>query len=44
MQITNQTSSVVGMMAKFEPGSKEYNLLLDRVRMGCAAQSRQIKN
>lgn len=29
-------------MAKFKPESKEYNLLLNRVKMGCAAQSRQI--
>lgn len=41
-QITNSTSSVVGMMANFEPGTKEYNLLVNRVKMGCAAQSRQI--
>ena len=41
-QITNATSSVIGLMAEFEPGSREYNRLADRVRMGCAAQSRQI--
>lgn len=29
-------------MANFEPGSPEYNLLVDRVKMGCGAQSRQI--
>ena len=42
MQITNATSSCIGVMANFEKGSKEYNLLLNRVKMGCAAQSRQI--
>ena len=42
-QITNATSSVIGLMAEFEPGSREYNRLADRVKMGCAAQSRQIK-
>lgn len=42
-QITNSTSSVIGLMAEFEPGSREYNRLADRVKMGCAAQSRQIK-
>lgn len=42
-QITNSTSSVIGLMAEFNPGSKEYNRLIDRVKMGCAAQSRQIK-
>ena len=41
-QITNSTSSVIGLMAEFEPGSREYNRLADRVKMGCAAQSRQI--
>lgn len=41
-QITNSTSSVIGLMAEFKPGSREYNRLADRVKMGCAAQSRQI--
>lgn len=29
-------------MALFDKGSREYNLLINRVKMGCAAQSRQI--
>lgn len=29
-------------MSLFDKDSKEYKLLLDRVKMGCAAQSRQI--
>ena len=41
-QITNATSSVIGLMAEFSPDSKEYQRLLNRVKMGCAAQSRQI--
>lgn len=42
MQITNNTSSVIGVMANFPKDSDEYKLLLNRVKMGCAAQSRQI--
>ena len=41
-QITNNTSSVIGVMANFPKDSDEYKLLLNRVKMGCAAQSRQI--
>ena len=42
-QITNATSSCIGVMANFDKDSDEYKLLLNRVKMGCAAQSRQIK-
>ena len=41
-QITNATSSCIGVMANFPKDSEEYKLLSNRVRMGCAAQSRQI--
>lgn len=41
-QITNATSTCIGLMGLFEPESKEYKLLMNRVKMGCAAQSRQI--
>ena len=41
-QITNATSCCIGLMSLFDKDSKEYKLLLDRVKMGCAAQSRQI--
>lgn len=40
--ITNQTASCIGLSALFEDGSKEKERLLDRVKMGCSAQSRQI--
>lgn len=43
-QITNNTSSVIGVMANFPKDSDEYKLLLNRVKMGCAAQSRQIND
>lgn len=43
MQITNICSTFVGMMPLFEKGSKEEQLLQDRVKACCAAQSRQIK-
>lgn len=42
-QITNICSTFVGMMPLFEKGSKEEQLLQDRVKACCAAQSRQIK-
>ena len=41
-QITNTTSTFVSMMAMFPPDSKEYKQLADRIKAGCAAQSRQI--
>ena len=41
-QITNTTSTFVGMMAMFSPDSAEYKQLADRIKAGCAAQSRQI--
>lgn len=42
-QITNICSTFVGMMPLFEKGSKEEQLLQNRVKACCAAQSRQIK-
>lgn len=42
-QITNATSTCIGLMGLFDPDSEEYKLLMNRVKMGCAAQSRQIK-
>ena len=42
-QITNICSTFVGMMPLFKKGSKEEQLLQDRVKACCAAQSRQIK-
>jgi len=41
-QITNTTSTFVGMMAMFDKDTREYKQLADRVKAGCAAQSRQI--
>lgn len=41
-QITNTCSSICAKMAEFPEGSQEYNLLSDRLKAGCAAQSRQI--
>ena len=41
-QITNTTSTFVSMMAMFSPDSAEYKQLSDRIKAGCAAQSRQI--
>lgn len=42
-QITNVCSTFVGMIPLWKQGSKERQLLEDRVRMCCASQSRQIK-
>ena len=41
-QITNICSTFVGMIPQFEQGSEEYKLLNNRIKMCCAAQSRQI--
>lgn len=41
-QITNVCSTFVGMIPLWKQGSKERQLLEDRVRMCCASQSRQI--
>ena len=41
-QITNICSTFVGMIPMFKKNSEEWVLLNNRVRMCCAAQSRQI--
>lgn len=41
--LTNVSSTICGMIPMFENGSKEKELLLNRVKMCCAGQSRQIK-
>ena len=39
---TNTISTVVGLLPLFPEGSKEREVLINRVKAGCAAQSRQI--
>ena len=41
-QITNTVSTIVGMIPMFYDGSEERKVLENRVKAGCAAQSRQI--
>ena len=41
-QITNTVSTIVGMIPEFPERSKEREVLINRVKAGCAAQSRQI--
>ena len=41
-QITNTCSTICALMSNFKEGSAEYQLLQDRLKAGCAAQSRQI--
>ena len=41
-QITNTISTVVGLLPLFPEDSKEREVLINRVKAGCAAQSRQI--
>ena len=39
---TNTISTVVGLLPLFPEDSKEREVLINRVKAGCAAQSRQI--
>lgn len=41
-QITNTCSTICGLIPTFPEGSKERKILEDRLKAGCAAQSRQI--
>lgn len=41
-QITNTCSTICGLMAEFDKDSKEFKILCNRLKAGCAAQSRQI--
>ena len=41
-QITNTCSTICALIPTFQEGSKERRVLEDRLRAGCAAQSRQI--
>ena len=41
-QITNTCSTICGLIPIFPEGSKERQILEDRLKAGCAAQSRQI--
>lgn len=41
-QITNTCSTICGLMAEFDKDSKEFKTLCNRLKAGCAAQSRQI--
>ena len=43
-QITNTCSTICALMAEFPEDSEEYKLLGDRLKAGCAAQSRQINS
>ena len=40
---TNTISTVVGLLPLFPEDSKEREVLINRVKAGCAAQSRQIE-
>ena len=42
-QITNTCSTICALIPTFDEGSKERKVLEDRLRAGCAAQSRQMK-
>ena len=41
-QITNTCSTICGLMAEFDKNSKEFEVLCNRLKAGCAAQSRQM--
>ena len=41
---TNTCSTICALMAEFPEDSEEYKLLGDRLKAGCAAQSRQINS
>ena len=42
-QITNTASTICALIPSFPKGSRERQVLEDRLKAGCAAQSRQIK-
>ena len=41
-QITNTCSTICSLLPNFDKQSEEYKLLCDRLKAGCAAQSRQM--
>lgn len=41
-QITNTCSTICGLLPEFDKNSKEFETLCNRLKAGCAAQSRQM--